>query len=384
MTAHNKLNALLVKNKAAGKYCDGRGLWLVKSSKTTGKWILRYSILGRRREMGLGSIYDVPLKEARESAIKWRRMLKDGLDPIRERDRMLREAVKAKPTFATVAQECFEAKKAELKGDGVNGRWFSPLELHILPYIGRLEIEDIDQNDIKRALEPIWHKKAQTAKKAIGRVNIVMRHGAAMGLDVDMQAVAKAKALLGAHRHRVTHIPAMPWKEVPAYYASLDDGMVASIALRFLILTLARTSEVRKAEWSEIEGNVWTIPAEKTKTRKEHRIPLTPPAMTLLKELQKTSTSHLLFTARGSKPISDMAMSSLMKRQGLTYRPHGFRSSFRDWAAEATDAPREVAEACLAHSVGSTVELSYRRTDYLDKRRKLMEHWAISITQSPK
>jgi len=379
MTAHNKLNAFLVKNKVAGKYCDGRGLWLVKSSKTTGKWILRYSILGKRREMGLGSIYDIPLKEARENAIKWRRMLKEGLDPIRERDRMLREAVKARPTFAMVAEDCFEARKAELKGDGKNGRWFSPLELHILPYIGRLEIEDVDQNDIKRALEPIWHKKAQTAKKATGRINIIMRHGAAMGLNVDMQAVEKARALLGAHRHKVKHIPAMPWLEVPDYYVSLKDGGVASHALQFLILTLARTSEIRSAEWSEIQDDIWTIPVDKTKTGKEHRVPLTDEALELLKIIKKNSQNGLLFSARKGKPISDMAMSSLMKRKGLKYRPHGFRSSFRDWAAEQTDAPREVAEMCLAHSVGSTVELSYRRTDYLEKRRKLMEKWAGHI-----
>lgn len=380
MTAHNTLNSFSVKNNAAGKYCDGRGLWLVKSSKTSGKWILRYSIAGKRREMGLGSIYDVPLKEARTNAIRWRRMLKEGLDPIRERDRMIREAVKARPTFASVAEGCFEARKAELKGDGVNGRWFSPLELHILPYIGRLEIEEIDQNDLKRALEPIWHKKAQTAKKAAGRVNIVMRHGAAMGLDVDMQAVEKARALLGTHRHKVKHIPAMPWQEVPKYYSSLADGGVAAHALQFLILTLARTSEIRKAEWSEIEGHIWTIPAEKTKTGKEHRIPLTEVATQLLEAIKPHSTSGLLFTSRYGKPLSDMAMSALMRRQNLTYRPHGFRSSFRDWAAEQTDAPREIAEACLAHSVGSKVELSYRRTDYLEKRSALMAEWANHIS----
>lgn len=373
------LNSLSVKNKSAGKYCDGRGLWLVKSSKTSGKWILRYSIAGKRREMGLGSIYDVPLKEARSNAIKWRRMLKEGLDPIRERDRMIRDATKARPTFARVAEDCFEARKAALKGDGVNGRWFSPLELHILPYLGRLEIEDVDQNDIKRTLEPIWHKKAQTAKKAAGRVNLVMKHAAAMGLDVDMQAVAKAKALLGAHRHKVTHIPAMPWQEVPAYYTSLKDGGIPAHALQLLILTLARTSEIRKAEWSEIEDDIWTVPAEKTKTGKEHRVPLTQEALSLLEMIKPPSQNGLLFSARNGKPISDMAMSSLMKRQGIKYRPHGFRSSFRDWAAEQTDAPREVAEACLAHSVGSTVELSYRRTDYLEKRRALLKAWEAHL-----
>jgi len=368
-----------VKNNESGKYCDGRGLWLVKSSKKTGKWVLRYSIGGRRREMGLGSIYDTSLKEARVAAYKWRGMLKEGLDPIRERDRLIREASSVKPLLGDVAEACFEARKAQLKGEGKNGQWFAPLELHVLPYIGRLEIEDVDQNDIKRVLSPIWHKKAETARKAAGRLNIVMKHGAAMGLDVDMQAVAKAKALLGAHRHKVRHIPAMPWKEVPEFYASLQNGGMASNALQLLILTLARTSEIRKAEWKEFEGDIWTIPAEKTKTGKEHRVPITDEALKLLEVIRPYSQNGLLFPSRSRTPMTDMAMSALMRRRKLDYRPHGFRSSFRDWVAEATDTPKEVAEACLAHTVGSKVELSYRRTDYLDKRRKLMEKWAGHI-----
>ena len=167
----------------------------------------------------------------------------------------------------------------------------------------------------------------------------------------------------------------MPWKEVPAFYHSLKGGGLASQALQFLILTLARTSEIRKAEWKEIDGNIWTIPSEKMKTGKEHRVPLTDEAIALLERIKPHSKNGLLFPSQRGKPMSDAAMSAFMKRRNMPYRPHGFRSSFRDWVAEATDTPREVAEMCLAHTVGSKVELSYRRTDYLEKRKALMEKW---------
>jgi len=186
---------------------------------------------------------------------------------------------------------------------------------------------------------------------------------------------------LGARRHKVKHIPAMPWREVPEFYASLNNSGLAAHALQLLILTLARTSEIRKAEWKEFEGDIWTIPAEKTKTGKEHRVPLTNEAIELLEAIKPYSKNGLLFPSRSGTPMTDMAMSALMRRRKLEYRPHGFRSSFRDWVAEATDAPREVAEMCLAHSVGSKVELSYRRTDYLEKRRELLENWADWVYQ---
>lgn len=383
MTKHNALNPLSVKNNPAGKYCDGRGLWLIKSSNDRGNWILRYAIGGKRREMGLGSLVDVSLKEARKSAQSWRLVISAGEDPIRVRDQRVKEATRSRPSLRHVAEECFEARKAQLKGDGKAGRWFSPLELHVLPYIGSLDIEEVNQNDIKRALSKIWHSKAQTAKKAAGRLQIVMKHGAAMDLKVDMQAVDKAKALLGAQRHTVKSIPAMPWQEVPGFFLSCADQGLSARALQFLILTLARSSEIRFASWGEVNDGIWTIPSHKTKTGKEHRIPLSDPAINLLEDQKRFSSTTLIFPSLKNKPLSDMAMSSFMRRNGSDYRPHGFRSSFRDWVAETTNASREVAEACLAHSVGSKVELSYKRTDFLEKRRVLMERWADHVTGRP-
>lgn len=185
--------------------------------------MLRFTIHGRRREMGLGAIIDVSLKEARESAERWRATVRSGLDPISQREKQKREAVKRLHLLKDVADDAFESRKAELKGDGKAGRWFSPLELHVLPKLGKTPVAEIDQTQIRDVLAPIWHSKAETARKALNRLDICMRHAAALGLEVDIQASAKARALLGQQRHESTNIPAMPWLEVPAFYARLAD-----------------------------------------------------------------------------------------------------------------------------------------------------------------
>ncbi len=379
MRAKHKLSALQVKNAPPGKHGDGAGLWLHKRPDGGGQWFLRVTTHGRRREMGLGAISDVSLKEAREAAEKWRRISRQGKDPIKERQRLKREAEKGDHTLATVANEAFEARKAELKGDGKAGRWFSPLQLHVLPKLGKVPLEEIDQQDIKNTLAPIWHTKSATAKKAMDRLGIVLRHGAAMGLDVDLLATEKAKALLGKSKHRVTHIPAMPWKEVPEFYSSLADGSIAHLALRLLILTAARTEPIRQIRVEQIQGDVWIVPPENMKTGIEFRIPLSSEAKDVIEEAQKHEWDGYLFPSVRKGVISNATMSRLMERRGLSARPHGFRSSFRDWCAEATDTPREVAETALAHSTGGKVELSYRRTDFLEKRRVLMERWANHV-----
>lgn len=234
--------------------------------------------------MGLGSIAEVSLKEAREEAARWRAVVRAGKDPIKERERLRREAAKADHTLATVAKEAFEARKAELKNDGKSGRWFSPLELHILPKLGNVPIEEIDQQDIKNALAPIWHSKGETAQKALGRLGIVIQHGAAMGLAVDIQATAKAKALLGKSRQKRSHIPAMPWGEVPEFYNSLNEGSITHLALRLLILTAVRSHPVRHCRTDEIDGNTWVIPAERMKSGKEFRVPLSTEALSVIEQ----------------------------------------------------------------------------------------------------
>lgn len=378
MRALNRLSALAVKKLPAGKHADGGGLWLVKRDDGGGKWIYRYTMKGKRREMGLGSIRFVSLKEVRIEVEKWRGVVATGRDAVRQRDRDRREAEVARPTLETVAKACFEARKADLKGDGSAGRWFSPLELHVMPKIGDVPIEDVSQNDLRDTLAPIWHSKAETARKAINRLAIVFRHGAAMGLPVDIQATDKAKALLGAQRKQSKHIPAMPWREVPAFVRSLADGGMVEQCLNFLILTACRSGEVRAATWDEIDLalNLWVIPAERMKAQREHRVPLTLEAVETLERVRPHARGGLVFPSQRKGHVSDMAMGMLMRRRKLDYRPHGFRSSFRDWCAEQTDTPREVAEACLAHVTGSEVERAYRRTDFLERRKILMQKWA--------
>ena len=250
--------------------------------------------------------------------------------------------------------------------------------------LGRVPIEDIDQQDIKNTLAPIWHKKADTAKKAMDRLGIVFRHAAAMGLDVDMQATDKAKALLGKKPPRRKHIPALPWKEVPAFYESLSDKTVTHLALRLLILTALRSMPIRFARLDQIDGNVWIVPAENMKSRKDNerdfRVPLSEEALAVIEAARPLARDGFLFPSIRRGVISDATMSRYMERKGMEARPHGFRSSFRTWCAEATDTPREVAETALAHVSGGKVERSYRRTDYLEQRRVLMQRWADHVT----
>lgn len=380
----NKLTAVSVKNAAPGKYSDGGGLWLHKREDGGAQWILRVNVHGRRREMGLGAVNDVSLKEAREAADRWRALVRAGLDPIKERQRQRREAARNLHCLEDIARDAFESRKAELKGDGIAGRWFSPLEIHILPKLGKVPVVDIDQTDIRDVLSPLWHEKAETARKAINRLNICLKHAAALGLDVDLQATDKARALLGKQRHKTENIPAMPWRDVPVFYASLSDGTVTHLALRLLILTGVRSGPLRFLREDQIEDGVWTIPGEAMKGRRgataDFRVPLSGEALTVVEEARRHTRDGFLFPSIKKGVISDATMSRLMERAGLTARPHGFRSSLRDWIAETTNTPHDIAETTLGHVAGGAVERAYRRTDFLEQRRRLMERWAHHVT----
>lgn len=353
---------------------------MVKREDGGGQWVLRYTIFGRRREMGLGGLASVSLKDAREIAAECRGLVARGIDPIKDRERQRREAARDLNLLRDVALDAFESRKAELKGDGKAGRWFSPLELHILPKLGRTPVSEIDQRDIRDVLSPIWHSKAATAKKAADRLNIVLNHAAALGLDVDMQAVAKAKALLGRQRHTVRSIPSMPWQEVPTFYATLEEPTITHLALRLLIVTGLRSRPIRFVRVDEIDGDVWTVPAENMKARigtaRPFRVPLNEEALRIIELARPFERGGYLFPSTRKGVISDATMARLMERRGLGARPHGFRSSLRTWLAEATSAPHEVAEAMLAHVTDSKVVRTYRQTDYLDQRRVLLERWA--------
>lgn len=378
---HNAIGQLRAKNLGPGKFPDGQGLWLVKRSKDAGKWILRLSIGSKRREMGLGRWPDVSIAEARERASEARKTLRNGLDPIAER-----EKAKFNPHRLTVSEAitgCFEARKAELKRDGDAGRWMSPLKTHIIPKLGKLPVEDIDQHSLKMVLEPIWHEKTEAAIKALNRMSLTLKHAAALGLNVDLQATMKTRALLGKQRHTVSHIPSLPYQDAATFYQWLVtvDG-ISAMALRFLILTVARTSEVRLATFDEITGDIWTLPPARTKTGREHRIPLTAEALTVIERTRELSPNEYLFPAYKGKPISDAAMATLMKREQYKARPHGFRATFRTWVEEQTDTPFEVKEAALGHVVDTGVVGAYQRSDRLEKRRVLLEQWRVFLNSA--
>lgn len=375
----SNLTAVFVRSAPPGKHEDGRGLRLVKRIDGGAQWVLRYTVHGRRREMGLGGLADVSLKDARDIATKYRALVAKGVDPIKHREAERRDAARNLNRLSDIALDAFESRKAELKGDGSAGRWFSPLELHVLPKLGGLPVTEIDQRDIRDALAPIWHEKAATAKKAADRLNIVLGHAAALGLDVDLQAVAKAKALLGRQRHEITSIPSMPWPEVPAFYAELEEPTITHLALRLLILTGLRSRPIRFLRIDEIDGDVWTVPAVNMKARvgaaRDFRVPLSPQAQEIINLARAHERDGYLFTSIRKGVISDATMSRLMERRGLHARPHGFRTSLRTWLAERTDAPHEVAEMMLAHTPDNKVVRTYRQTDYLDQRRGLLERW---------
>lgn len=271
-----------------------------------------------------------------------------------------------------------------MKNEGKNGRWFSPLELHVIPHIGKLPIENLTANIIRNVLVPLWHEKADTARKALNRINICLKYAAALGLNVDLQACIKARALLGKSRATSTNIPAMPWQEVPAFYQKLKDDILSNLALKLLILTGARSYPLRHLRLEQIDKSIWTIPKENMKgivgKVSDFRVPLSCEALKVIEQTLPFEKNGFLFSGLKGKPISDATLSKFMKDKGLDYRPHGFRSSLRDWIAETTPTPFEIAESVLAHSVGNSVTKAYMRTDFLEQRRVLLEQWASFIS----
>jgi integrase len=384
MRATNRLSAGFLKSAPVGKHCDGAGLWLVKRDTGGAQWVLRVTVHGRRREMGLGGFPSLGLADARKVAQRWRNVAAAGRDPVKEREAEERAAQREDISLAILTADAFEARKAELKGDGLAGRWLSPLTLHVLPKLGKVPVTDLDQRDIRDTLAPLWHTKADTARKALNRLSIVLKHAAALGLNVDLQATEKAKALLGKSRHVAKNIPAMAWRDVPEFYASLEEPTLTHLALRLLILTGVRSSPLRNFRIEQIDGDIWTVPAEGMKGRKgateAFRVPLSIEAQRVIVLANPHARNGFLFPNTRGGVISDMTLSRHMERRGLEARPHGFRTSLRTWLAEATDAPHEVAEAMLAHATDGGVVRAYRRTDWIEQRRMLAERWADHVT----
>ena len=385
MRAKNRLSAGFIRTVPVGKHCDGGGLWLIKREDGGAQWMQRVTVHGRRREMGLGGFPSVGLADARKLSDRWRSMAAAGRDPIKEREAEERAARREDISLAIITQDAFEARKAELKDDGKAGRWLTPLTLHVLPKLGKVPVTDLDQRDIRDTLAPIWHTKADTARKAMNRLSIVLRHAAALGLDVDLQATEKAKALLGRTRHVPKNIPAMAWADVPDFYASLEEPTLTHLALRLLMLNPGvRSKPLRYLRLEQIEGDVWTVPEGDMKGQKgkatAYRVPLCQEAKRIIELARPHSRNGYLFPNTRGGVISDATMSRHMERRGLEARPHGFRTSLRTWLAEITDAPHEVAEAMLSHATDSRVVRAYRRTDFLEQRLALTERWADHLT----
>ena len=391
----SKLNALKIKSiTKIGMHSDGDGLYLkvqpsTKHNSINKSWIFRWGAQGKNT-MGLGSEKDIPLKEARELASDCRNKLAHGLDPRAEREKIQAEhrSAKAKSiTFKEASEKYIEIHKAGWKSSKHGQQWTNTLTTHAFEVIGHKACSDITKNDVLKLLTPIWSTKSVTAERVRGRIENILDWAIAMGYRKDMNvAVLKGnlQPLLPIinKRKRVQHHKAMPYDDIPNFFKSIkDDPSISARALVFCILTATRTSETCNAEWIEVDlkKKSWTIPKERMKRDIEHRVPLATQVCELLSSY-KSSSSKFVFHSerRESKSISNMTMLTYLQRKdGLKEMTvHGFRSSFRDWAAEKGNFPREVCEQALAHSLKDQVEAAYQRGDYFEKRVELMQAWA--------
>ena len=385
MALTGKLTKKLVENLGAGRHGDGDGLYLVVDPSGARRWIVRVVVKGQRNakgaplrtDFGLGGADVVTLNQARERALEYRRMAKQGLNP---RFNAAREI----PTFEEIARQVHIDRMPTWKNAKHGEQWINTLRDYAFPKIGRMPIDSIGQPEIMMCLTPIWKEKHETARRLAQRLKIVLDVAKSKGFRSgenpvtaihDLQVLPKVKAKPKPKHHR-----AMDWRGIPAFYADLKtrDAMAAK-ALMFTCLTGSRTGEVLGMKWGEVDFSLrlWTCPAERMKTGNVHRVPLTDEMVAILEPLRAMQSDFVFEGQKRHKPLSNMAMLMLLRRmqvEGVTV--HGFRSTFRDWASEGANAPREVAEMSLAHKVGSDVERAYARSDLLEKRRVLMAEWS--------
>lgn len=373
------LSAIQVRQiKSAGRYTDGNGLYLVVDPSGAKRWLLRVVVLGKRKDIGLGGLSYVSLAEAREKATTYRKIARDGGDPIAQ----LRTEAKVVPTFKNAAEQVHSEHKASWSNGKHQQQWMNTLEQYAYPVIGDTPVDQVATPDILRILGPIWLTKPETARRVRQRIGTVLAWAKAAGHrtgDNPVDGVAKGLPKQGT---KDNHHAALPYAEVPAFISKLratGSHKSAKLAFEFLILTASRTSETLKATWAEIdlEAKLWIIPAERMKVKRPHRVPLNARALMLLSEAKAISgDSAYLFPGRSLKaPLSNMTLLTILRRMKLEVTAHGFRSSFRDWAAETTNYPRELSEMALAHTIENKVEAAYRRGDLMDKRRELMSDW---------
>jgi integrase len=383
-----KLTAKLIENlREPGKYEDGNGLRLVVGKGTSRKWVFRYRFGTQRREMGLGSYPTIALKAARDAAAAVRAQLVQRIDPLaaRQAQEAADQADEARIwTFEECAKEYITAHSPGWKNEKHRQQWPNTLATYAYPVIGSKPVQDVTTADVLAIVRPIWMSKAETASRVRNRIELVLDAAKAQGYrsgenpalwrgHLDKLLAKRSKA------RTVVHRPAMPREDVPAFmHALAKKRSGAAKALRFTILTACRSTEVLHATWAEfdLQGRVWTIPGIRMKANKPHRVPITDAMLEVLQSQLGHDEVWVFPGYRVGRPFSNMAMVKLMRDAGLHYVPHGFRSTFRDWAAECTNFPQHVCEMALAHAIENRVEAAYRRGDLFEKRRAPMETWA--------
>ncbi|GHF12620.1 phage integrase [Kordiimonas sediminis] len=386
----NKLSARAISAiSEPGSYVDGAGLRLQVSKGGSKSWQFRFMLNGRSREMGLGPVKDVSLAQARQKASECRTMLSEGIDPIEAR-KARKEALRAQQDTCKSFDECrnafLKSHASAWKGTKSLTQWEGSLERYATPVIGKTPVDQIDTALIMRVLDPIWRSKTETATRVRGRVERILDWATVQGFrqgDNPARWTGHLSELLPAPSalRKVKHMTAMPYQEVSALVWDLRESeSMGAKALNFLILTAARSAEVRLATWDEIDldAKTWTIPAERMKAGREHVVPLSQEAMDILQALPKLAGNSYVFPGmRDGKPLSDMTLTKQLRDRKIPKATvHGFRSSFRDWAGEQTNYPRNVIEKCLAHQLEDKVEAAYHRSNLLEKRRPVMKAWA--------
>jgi integrase len=388
MALIGKLTKKLVDNHGAGRHGDGNGLYLVVDPSGARRWVVRVVVKGQknkkgaplRTDFGLGGANIVTLNQARERALDYRRMAKQGLNPRLSASREV-------PTFEEVALLVHIERLPTWKNPKHGQQWINTLRDYAFPKIGRMPIDSIDQPEVLMCLSPIWTEKHETARRLSQRIKIVLDVARSKGFrtgENPVTAIHEARVLPKV-KAKPKHHKAMAWQDIPAFYADLKtrDAMTAR-ALRFTCLAGSRTNEVLGMRWEEIdfENRLWVCPAERMKTGEEHRVPLTDEMLSIIESLKAMQSDFVFEGQKRHKPLSNMGMLMLLRRmQNESSTVHGLRSTFRDWASEVANAPREVAEMCLSHRVGSDVERAYARSDLLEKRRALMEQWSAFVSQ---
>ncbi len=369
--------------KEPGRYGDGGTLYLVVAPGGSKSWVQRVLVHGRRRDLGLGGWPVVSLARARERAFANRVLIADGGDPV---------AAKRKanaPTFREAAERVWEAMRPRWRSEKTVRSWMQQMERHVFPVIGDLRVDRVRRENVLDVLDPLWNTIPAAARRLRGRIRGTLAWARAHGF-VDVNVVMDIDGALAPIRRAPQHHRALPYGEVAeavALVEASDAAVVVKALFRFVVLTACRTHEARLATWAEIdvERREWRIAASRTKTLMEHRVPVTDAAAAALEavsSLRKDSGLVFPSAVRAGVPVGASALARLLEENGIAAVPHGFRTSFRTWAAEQTDAPHAVAEMALGHRVGSEVERSYARSDLFEKRRQLMERWAEFVTGS--